>query len=61
VARGARIVAACCELDRYAPDLSDAGQRKEVTVRLVRDIDDLAVVQALIDIVDRRIREPLLG
>lgn len=52
LARAARIVAACCELDRYAPDLSDDGQRQEVTVRLVREIDDLAVVQALIDVMD---------
>jgi hypothetical protein len=43
----ARIVAACCEVDRYDPDPSDRGQRHEVTVRLVREIGDLEVVGAL--------------
>lgn len=50
----ARIVAACCELDRYAPDLASAGQRDEVVVRLVRDIGDLDVVRALTRVLDRR-------
>jgi hypothetical protein len=59
VARAARIVAACCEVDRYAPDLRDLGQRQEVTVRLVRDVDDLAVVQALLDVLEQRVRTPV--
>lgn len=59
LARAARIVAACCEADRYAPDVSDPGQRHEVTVRLVRDVEDLAVVQALIAVLERRIRTPV--
>jgi hypothetical protein len=61
LARAARIVAACCELDRYAPDLSDAGQRHEVKVRLVRDVDDLAVVQALMEVLDGRVSQPQPG
>lgn len=58
LARAARIVAACCEADRYAPDVSDVGQRQEVTVRLVRGTDDLDVVQALLAVLDRSIRTP---
>jgi hypothetical protein len=58
VARAARIVAACCELDRYAPDLTLDGQRQEVTVRLVRNVDDLGVVQAVLDVVERDLRTP---
>jgi hypothetical protein len=50
----ARIVAACCDIDRYAPDLEDAGQRGEVLVRLVRDVGDLEVVAALGRVVGRR-------
>jgi hypothetical protein len=50
----ARIVAACCDIDRYAPDLEDAGQRGEVLVRLVRDVGDLEVVAALGRVVERR-------
>lgn len=49
----ARIVAACCELDRYAPDPTEPGQRDEVAVRLVREVGDLDVVAALTRIVDR--------
>lgn len=49
----ARIVAACCELDRYAPDPFEPGQRHEVAVRLVREIGDLDVVAALTRVVDR--------
>jgi hypothetical protein len=49
----ARIVAACCELDRYAPDPTEPGQRHEVAVRLVREVGDLDVVAALTRIVDR--------
>jgi hypothetical protein len=49
----ARIVAACCEVDRYAPDLRDHGQRQEVTVRLVRDVGDLDVVAALTRVLTR--------
>jgi hypothetical protein len=56
LARAACIVAACCEMDVYAPDLRDPGQRREVTVRLVRDVEDLAVVQALLAVLDRRLR-----
>ena len=48
VALPARIVAACCEAERYAPDLDDASQTHEVTVRLVRDVEDLDVVQAVL-------------
>jgi hypothetical protein len=43
----ARIVAACCEVDRYDPDPKDPGQRHEVVVRLVREVGDLEVVGAL--------------
>jgi hypothetical protein len=50
----ARIVAACCELDRYSPDPIAPGQRDEVVVRLVRDVGDLSVVSALIQVLDRR-------
>lgn len=50
----ARIVAACCEIDRYAPDPIAPGQRDEVIVRLVRDVGDLAVVSALTRVLDRR-------
>ncbi|MFP4635112.1 MAG: hypothetical protein ACLFRD_04555, partial [Nitriliruptoraceae bacterium] len=57
--RAARIVAACCTLDRYAPDPSAAEQRHEVVVRLVREIGDLDVVRALDHIVDRRAAEPV--
>jgi hypothetical protein len=53
LARAARVVAACCELDRYAPDLAITGQRREVTVRLVRDVDDLDVVRALLAVLER--------
>jgi hypothetical protein len=59
LARAARIVAACCEVDRYAPDLADTGQRQEVTVRLVRGTDDLEVVQALLAVLDRSVRTPV--
>lgn len=58
VARAARVVAACCEVDRYAPDLTDTGQRQEVTVRLVRGVDDLDIVQALLAVLDRSVRTP---
>lgn len=58
VARAARVVAACCEVDRYAPDLTDTGQRQEVTVRLVRGVDDLDIVQALLAVLDRSVRAP---
>lgn len=44
----ARIVAACCEAERYAPDLDDPDHTHEVTVRLVRDVEDLEVVQAVL-------------
>ncbi|MFA9445088.1 hypothetical protein [Egicoccus sp. AB-alg6-2] len=50
----ARIVAACCEVDQYAPDLRRSGQRDELVVRLVRDIGDLDVVSAVARIMDRR-------
>lgn len=50
----ARIVAACCELDRYAPDPRRAGQRDELVVRLVRELGDLEVVSAVARVMDRR-------
>ena len=53
VALPARIVAACCEVDRYGPVPGDEGQRQEVLVRLVRDIGDLEVVAALSRVLDR--------
>jgi hypothetical protein len=53
----ARIVAACCDIDRYAPDLGDGGQRDEVLVRLVRDVGDLEVVAALGRVVRGRGRD----
>ena len=46
VGRAARLLAACCEIERYAPNLDDPEQVHEVTVRLVRDVEDLEVVQA---------------
>lgn len=49
----ARIVVACCDLDSYAPDPSDPGQRHEATVRLVRDVGDLEVIAALRRVADR--------
>ncbi len=55
----ARIVAACCTLDRYAPDPGAAEQRHEVVVRLVREIGDLDVVRALDRVVDRRAAQPV--
>ncbi|MEX1177385.1 MAG: hypothetical protein WEB09_02885 [Nitriliruptor sp.] len=58
LARAARIVAACCEVDGYDPDLTDGGQRHEVTVRLVRAVEDLDVVRAVIDVCERRVRTP---
>lgn len=48
IALPARLVAACCEAERYAPDLDDPGQVNEVTVRLVRDVEDLDVVRAVL-------------
>jgi HD superfamily phosphodiesterase len=53
IALPARIVAACCEIDRYAPDPGEPGQRQEVVVRLVRDIGDLEVISALTRVLDR--------
>jgi hypothetical protein len=53
----AKIVAACCELDRYSPDPIERGQREEVVVRLVRDVGDLGVISALIRVLDRRQEE----
>ncbi len=55
----ARIVAACCTLDRYAPDPAAAEQRHEVVVRLVREIGDLDVVRALDQVVERRATDVL--
>ena len=49
----ARIVVACCELDSYAPDPEEPGQRHEAIVRLVREIGDIEVVAALTRVVDR--------
>lgn len=49
----ANIVAACCELDRYAPDPSKPEQRHEVVVRLVRQVGNIDVVAALTRVVDR--------
>lgn len=54
-ARGARIVAACCEVDRYAPDIRVPEQRHEVVVRLVRDVGDLDVVAALSRVLDHEV------
>lgn len=51
--RAARIVAACCDIDRYAPLADDPGQRHEVVVRLVREIGDLEVVAAVDRVLDR--------
>jgi hypothetical protein len=51
----ARIVAACCDIDRYAPDPAERGQRHEVVVRLVREIGDLDVVAAVDRVLDRRL------
>jgi hypothetical protein len=54
-ALAARIVAACCDIDRYAPDPAERGQRHEVVVRLVREIGDLDVVAALDRVLDRQL------
>ncbi|HSK24179.1 MAG TPA: HD domain-containing protein [Egicoccus sp.] len=51
----ARIIAACCEADRYDADLRRAGQRDELVVRLVREVGDLEVVGALARVLDRRV------
>ncbi len=48
----ARIVVACCELDRYAPDPHEPGQRQEALIRLVRETGDLEVVAALNRVVE---------
>jgi hypothetical protein len=53
----ARIIAACCDIDRYAPDPTDAGQRHEALLRLVRDIGDLEVIAALGRVLDRRVAQ----
>ena len=50
----ARIVTACCDVDRYAPDPGTPGQRQDVVVRLVRSVEDLDVVQALTRVLDRQ-------
>lgn len=50
----ARIIAACCVLDRYGPDLGERSQREETVVRLVRDVGDLTVVSALLRVLDRQ-------
>lgn len=49
-----RIVAACCEIDRYAPDPIEPAQLDEVVVRLVRDVGDLDVVSALTRVLRRQ-------
>ncbi|MCA1784197.1 MAG: hypothetical protein LC679_19095 [Intrasporangiaceae bacterium] len=49
-----RIVAACCEIDRYAPDPIEPAQLDEVVVRLVRDVGDLEVVSALTRVLRRQ-------
>jgi len=48
----ARIIVACCELDRYAPDPDEPGQRQEALIRLVRETGDLEVVAALNRVVE---------
>ncbi len=53
--RQVRIVAACCEIDRYAPDPIEPGQLDEVVVRLVRDVGDLEVVSALTRVLNRQL------
>lgn len=50
----ARIVAACCAVDRYGPVPGDDGQHQEVLVRLVRDVGDLEVVAALSRVLGRQ-------
>jgi len=54
----ARIIAACCEADRYDADLRRAGQRDELVVRLVREVGDLDVVGALARVLDRHVFAP---
>lgn len=53
----ARIVAACCDIVRYAPDPAERGQRHEVIVRLVREIGDLDVVAALDRVLERQLAD----
>ena len=53
IATPARIVAACCAVDRYGPAPGDEGQQQEMLVRLVRDIGDLEVVAALSRVLER--------
>jgi hypothetical protein len=49
----ARVVAACCEVDRYQLEPNDIAPRREVMVRLVRDVGDLEVVSALSRVLER--------
>ena len=49
-----RIIAACCEIDRYATDPIEPAQLDEVVVRLVRDVGDLDVVSALTRVLHRQ-------
>jgi hypothetical protein len=53
IAVPARIVAACCEVDRYRPEPGDLARRQEMMVRLVRDVGDLEVVSALARVLER--------
>jgi hypothetical protein len=57
----ARIIVACCELDRYAPDPAEPGQRHEAVVRLVREVGDLDVVAALTRVLDRTAEREAVG
>lgn len=50
----ARIVAACCAVDRYGPAPGDEGQEQEMLVRLVRDVGDLEVVSAVSRVLRRQ-------
>ncbi len=62
VGLSARIITACCELDRYSPDPIQRGQREEMVVRLVRDVGDLSVVSALLRVLDQRpVEVPRVG
>jgi hypothetical protein len=54
----ARIVAACCDIDRLAPGTGDEADRSDALLRLVRDVGDLEVVAALGRVLERGVSRP---
>jgi hypothetical protein len=55
----ARVVTACCEVDHYQLGPDDSAPRREVMVRLVRDVGDLEVVSALARVLEREPAAPV--